>query len=359
VNLDVEIPEGAEERAWRVARAAFEERVPAPRQRRPWRPVLVLAAAAVVAAIVASPPGQAVLDSIRETVGVEHAQPALFSLPTRGRLLVISQRGPWIVQQEGSRRLLGHYRDASWSPFGRFVVASRRNELAALEPDGSVRWSLARRDVRFPRWGGDKVDTRISYLSGAVPRVVAGDGTNDGTFCFTLVAPVAPVWRPGAHRVLAIVGRNSAVYALDVDGCRLRWRSLALPQPRSLEWSSDGSRLLVLDRQGAAILATGKTLSRLGSAVAAAFQPGTHDVASIRPRGASSEVVMGGRVLFRGTGEFRDLAWSPDGRWLLVTWPTADQFVFVRAVGARRIRAISGITQQFGGGSFPRLAGWQ
>jgi hypothetical protein len=359
VKLDVEIPEGSEERAWRMAQTAFEERVPAPRQRRPWRPVLVLAAAAVVAGIVASPPGQAVLDSIRETVGVEHAQPALFSLPTRGRLLVISQRGPWIVQPGGSRRLLGHYREASWSPFGRFVVASRRNELAALEPDGSVRWSLARRDVRFPRWGGDMVDTRISYLSGPVPRVVAGDGTDDGTFCFTLVAPVAPEWHPGGHRVLAIVGRNSAVYALDVDGCKLRWRSLALPQPRRLEWSSDGSRLLVLDRQGAAVLDSGKTVARLGSAVAATFRPRTHDVALIRSRGESSEVVIGGRVLFRGTGKFRDLAWSSDGRWLLVTWPTADQFVFVRVAGPRRIRAVSGITRQFGGGSFPRLAGWQ
>ena len=80
--------------------------------------------------------------------------------------------------------------------------------------------------------------------------------------------------------------------------------------------------------------------------------------ATIRQRGAASEVVAGGRVVFRGTGEFRDVARSPDGRWLLVTWPTADQWVFVRTAGQRKIEAVSGITRQFGGGSFPRIAGW-
>ena len=68
--------------------------------------------------------------------------------------------------------------------------------------------------------------------------------------------------------------------------------------------------------------------------------------------------MAGGRVVFRGTGEFRDVARSPDGRWLLVTWPTADQWVFVRTDGRRKIEAVSGITRQFGGGSFPRIAGW-
>jgi hypothetical protein len=63
-------------------------------------------------------------------------------------------------------------------------------------------------------------------------------------------------------------------------------------------------------------------------------------------------------VVFRGTGEFRDTARTPDGRWLLVTWPTADQWVFVRLSGGRKIVAVSGITEQFGGGAFPRIAGW-
>jgi hypothetical protein len=359
VRLDrVSIPKDAEERAWQVVRTAFEERTPAPRERHLLRPVLVLAAVAAVAGIAASPPGRALISSVRQAVGVKKAQPALFSLPASGRLLVVSHSGPWVVQPDGSKRLLGHYRDASWSPFGRYVVATQKNELVALDPKGNVRWTLARHDVRFPRWTGTHTDTRISYMSGPVPHVVAGDGTNDRVFCFTLAEKVAPLWRPGARRVLAIVARNHAVYAIDIDGCRLVWRSLDLVKPRPLGWSSDGMRLLVLTQRGLLALREGKPLSAPVRAVAAAFRPGTHEIAVIRTRAGASEVALGKRLLFRGTGEFRDLAWSPDGRWLLVTWPTADQWVFVRASGARRIVAVSGITRQFGGGGFPRIAGW-
>ena len=126
-----------------------------------------------------SPPGRAVLDDLREAVGVEQAQPALFSLPAPGRMLVTADSGAWVVQQDGSKRLLGRYDEASWSPFGRFVVASRRNELVALTPEGKVRWSLARPNVRYPRWGGTKTDTRIAYFSGGKLRVVGGDGKGD------------------------------------------------------------------------------------------------------------------------------------------------------------------------------------
>jgi hypothetical protein len=72
----------------------------------------------------------------------------------------------------------------------------------------------------------------------------------------------------------------------------------------------------------------------------------------------TGEVFLGdGRKVFSGTGVFSDLAWSPDGRWLLIAWPTANQWVFVRVAGPRRIVAASAIARQFGG-SFPRLAGW-
>jgi hypothetical protein len=311
VKLDaIPLPEGSEERVWQVVRAAYEGRTPAPRERKVWRPVVVLAAAAVAAAAVASPPGQAVLDSIREAVGIERAQPALFSLPAPGRLLVESADGVWVVWADGSKRRLGDWREASWSPFGRFVVVARVNELAALEPDGDVRWSLARPKVRFPRWAGDRIDTRIAYLSGTSLRVVAGDGTDDRLLRRS-VAPVPPTWLPGA-----------------------------------------GFRLAYTDRSGRAVVVDADT----GRVLPDAAAPAPDDV--IRKRGAASEVVAGGRVVFRGTGEFRDVARSPDGRWLLVTWPTADQWVFVRTAGQRRIEAVSGITRQFGGGTFPRISGW-
>ncbi|MBA2385411.1 MAG: hypothetical protein H0V68_12225, partial [Actinobacteria bacterium] len=119
----IEIPGEHEvrERSWAVVQAAFAEHEPQPR-RRSWKPVAALALVLAVAAGLLSPPGRAVLDGIREVVGVENAQPALFSLPAPGRLLVTSDAGTWVVDRDGSKRLLGSYREASWSPFGRFVV---------------------------------------------------------------------------------------------------------------------------------------------------------------------------------------------------------------------------------------------
>ena len=47
------------------------------------------------------------------------------------------------------------------------------------------------------------------------------------------------------------------------------------------------------------------------------------------------------RVLFRADGRFTRLQFSPSGRWLLVAWPLADQWVYLRpgaAGGARACR---------------------
>ena len=136
-------------------------------------------AVAALAGVLASPPGRSVIQSIREAVGVKKTQHELFSLPAPGRILVDSSGGPWIVDANGSRRRLGSYREASWSPYGRFVVAARPNELVTLDPKGGVHWTLARPEVRFPRWGGTHTDTRIAYVDRAGLHVVAGDGTGD------------------------------------------------------------------------------------------------------------------------------------------------------------------------------------
>jgi hypothetical protein len=205
----------ARERSWAVVRAAFAEREPAPR-RRSWRPVAALALGLVVVAGLLSPPGRAVLGEIREAVGVEHSEPALFSLPAPGRLLVTADSGAWVVEEDGSKRLLGSYREASWSPYGRFVVASRRNELVALTPEGEVRWSLARPDVRFPRWGGTRTDTRIAYLSGGELRVVGGDGRGDHLVDRDAAAE-PPRWLPGQGHRLAYARLDGATHVVDGD----------------------------------------------------------------------------------------------------------------------------------------------
>jgi hypothetical protein len=350
--------------------------VPWPRRR--LRPLLAVAAAVALLAAAASPPGRAVLGSLRDAVGrervvgVERARPALASLPAPGRLLVSSARGPWIVRADGSKRLLGRYDEASWSPQGLFVVATRDRELVALEPNGAVRWTLDRpRPIANARWAPSGF--RIAYLSGERLRVVAGDGRGD-RLLVARAAPVAPAWRPEAEHVLALVGARGLVRVVAADDGRTLWAAAAPPGTVELEWSTDGRRLLARGRTQARVYTAAGELERtIGEPglvlTAAAFLPGSHDLAlagysaltgrgSVRLYGAE----RGGRPLFAGAGRLDDLAWSPNGRWLLVAWPQADQWVFVGMPEVRRLVAVSGIGRQFspgaGSGPFPRVEGW-
>jgi len=358
----IEIPNEheARARAWSVVQAAYAERAPRPRPV-PWRLVAVAASAAALVAATFSPPGRAIVDTVRETIGIADAQKALFALPDGGRLLVVSDGGAWVVARDGARRRLGDYDDATWSPFGNFVAATRTNELAALEPDGDVRWKLARADVRFPRWGGSRSDTRIAYLAGEAVRVVAGDGTRDRAVARG-VTVVAPAWRPGARHVLTYADAAGHVVAVDVDTGRRLWRTRPGGRVAQLEWSTDGRRLLVrrvrfvdvLTREGQPW--TGVRIPN-GAVTAAAFRPRGHTVAVAYKVGNRTRV-LGRRLLFAGLGDVDRVAWSPDARWLLVAWPTANQWLFVRTEGKPRVVAVSSLGTQFDSDSFPRVAGW-
>lgn len=355
--------QGARDRAWVVIAAAFEERQPVERRTHRLRPVIALAVVLALMAAAVSAPGRAVINDIREAVGVERAETGLFSLPGAGELLVASDAGMWVVQQDGSKRLLGTYREATWSPFGRFVAGAGANELAALEPDGSVRWTLSRPDVTSPRWTGAATDTRIAYVDRSGIRLVAGDGTGDSLLVPKARGPLA--WRPGAGFVLAYATSRS-VRVLDLQKGYVIWKARR-PEGRvtAIEWSSDGRRLLVLSPHHLVVfddrgrLVDQEDPSEEWPDVAAAFRPGSHDVGVARVHGSQSTAyVLSGRTLFNGFGVFRDLAWSPGGRWLLVTWPTADQWVFVEAEGKRRIRGVGNVSEQFRSRSAPRIQGW-
>lgn len=363
----IEIPgeHDARERTWHVVESAFSERQPVPRSSHWPRAAAIAVALAALLAAVASPPGQAVLDEIREVVGVERAQPALFSLPAPGRLLVASDAGVWVVQRDGAKRLLGDYREASWSPFGRFVVAARENELAAVEPDGNVRWTLARRDVRFPRWTGSETDTRVAYVDRTGIRIVAGDGSGDRLLVPRARWPLA--WRPGVAFQLAYADRRGRVVLVDAETGRVLWRSRPDGTVVELEWSSNGRRLAA--RRALAVddvavytwrgaLYTGFRVRR-GTVTAAATRPGSSARAVAVDGDGQSRLFVTGvpGSLLSGPGAFEDLAWSPDGRWLAVGWPAADQWVFVQDDG-KRIRAVSNVSEQFRSRSFPRIEGW-
>jgi hypothetical protein len=364
--LAIPVPDelDAQRRAWPVVQAAFAEREPVSWPRRHARPILALAVVLALVAAAISPPGRAFVREVREAIGVEKAEQALFSLPAAGRLLVVSEDGAWVVRRDGSRRLLGPYREASWSPTGRYVVGAERNVLVALEPDGDKRWSLARRNVRLPRWGGDRFDTRIAYLSGRQLRVIAGDGTGDQRLA-PAVDRVAPAWRPGAPHVLAFVERGGRLVVSQTEGERRLW-SRRLGQVEQLEWSSDGRLLLVRGRRFLRAFAPDGTLrfdllrAEAAPVVDASFAPSGRALAFVQPGGVwvidrlRPDGSPARRIL--GEGAFTRVTWSPDGRWVLAAWQRADQWIF-RRIGRRgKIDAVDNVTEQFGG--FPSFAGW-
>jgi hypothetical protein len=326
----------AQARTWEVVAVAFAEREPTPVRRRvPVRALAAVVTVAALAAVAFTPPGDAVLTSVRKAIGVEHAQRALYSLPTGGHVLA----GSSIVNADGSTRRLGDFDEAAWSPFGRFVVAATRDELDAVQTDGTVRWTLARPDVRFPRWGGTRVDTRIAYLSAGRLRVVAGDGTGDREAGPVAAAQVAPAWRPGALPLALAYGDvRGRVWAFEPDTRRLLFRVNA-PSTRKLQWSRDGTRLLVLTRRDVRVYDDrGRLVDRTRGRFADAVFVGDR-VATLTPHALR----LGGRTLFRTSGTLRQLVAAPDRRWLLVTWPEARQWVFVPLARGLHLRAAGNV----------------
>jgi WD40-like Beta Propeller Repeat len=349
----------AEERAWQVVSAAFEAREVRPRARRlraaPAVGLVVLAAA--VAALL-SPPGRAVVDAVRRSIGIENAQPALLELPSPGRLLVSGAGGAWVVQPDGATRRIGPYAQASWSPHALYVVGATGDELAAVQPaNGQVRWQLARPSILFPRWGGTLTDTRIAYLTTGRLHVVAGDGTGDRPL--PRAAHVAPAWEPGASgHVLAYVAAGDRVVVVDADRGTVAWRSRPYADPRSLAWSADGRSLALATRTEVVVFdgATGHARLVAATGVRALAFSSDGRLALLRGDGVLLWSEGRLRTLFVAPGRLDGIAWSPDGRWLLSSLPVADQWVFVQTRGARRVLAVSHIGRRFGGE--PTLDGW-
>jgi WD40 repeat protein len=365
--LGVPGEEEARERAWAVASRAFERRSPA-RPRR-LRPVIALVLALGVGGAALAPPGQAVRHWVADVVGSDERVSPLGTLPAPGRLLVVSPAGPWVVNRDGERRRLGDFTDASWSPHGLFVAATRRYGLSAVEPDGDVRWSIDRiGPVRAPRWSSDGF--RIAYLSGGSLRVVAGDGTGDRRLA-RAVGPVAAAWRPGAGHVLAYVGGAGEVRVVDADSRRTLWRLPPRPHVAGLDWSPDGRRLLVLSPERLAIVDArtrarrDMTLPSGARQTAATFAAAGEGLVVIVRRGDTSELLLvrpgRSRRLFRASGTFSSLALSPDGRFVAVAWPDTDQWLFVPVARGARPRAVSGVAGRFESGGRsgrPDLRGW-
>jgi hypothetical protein len=361
---------GAERRAWSMVREAYLEREPAPRAaRRRVRLAFAPVLAVIAAGLVLSPAGATVGRLITKALGVRDAAPMLSSLPSAGRVLLSGPGGTWTAAADGSLRHLGDFSQASWSPRGLYVVVATKDRIAAVDPRGNIRWAIARPDVSDPRWFSPS-GYRVAYLSAGTVRVIAGDGTGDHLLA-ARAARVAPAWRPGYSFQLAYVTTGNRLVVRDADTGQLLWTQALGARPRELLWAADGSRLVVVSAHAVrtypgsggrpTILhlrgepAGDAALSPDGTRVALVL--GGDRVAIVRAGSASSTV----RQLLAGAG-LREVSFSPNGKWVLISWPAADQWVFVRALGPPRVAAVGRIAQQFAAGgaarSFPRLEGW-
>jgi WD40 repeat protein len=361
---------GAEARAWAMVADAHRARPRAARVGRRGRVLALALACALVAAAVAvaaEPPRwvrHALGDAVRPA---PHVRSSLGSLPA-GRLLVSSSQGTWIVRGDGTRQRLGPWTAATWSPRGLYVAAWRGRELSAVAPNGRVAWTIAARGtVRDATWSPDGY--RIAYRRDDVLAVVAGDGTGARVLAQP-VRGVAPAWRPGAPHTLAWVGASGRIEVRDVDTGAPVWRSAArIGSVSALAWSADGHRLLARGERRVVVLdvrADRVWRVRLpgGARVdAAAWAPrGDRIALALRGAGATSVYVTRSALVPRRrvittSGTLRSLAWSPDGRRLLVRWAEADQWLLLSPDAANpRITAIGSISRRFG--APPTVQGW-
>jgi Tol biopolymer transport system component len=361
---------GAEARAWALLADAHSTRHSAARRSRRGRVIALALAAVLVAAAVAvaaEPPRwvrQALGDAVPSTPRV---RTSLGELPP-GRMLVSSSQGTWIVRGDGTRLRLGPWTAATWSPRGLYVAAWRGRELSAVAPNGRVAWTIAARGtVRDATWSPDGY--RIAYRRDDLLAVVAGNGTG-ARILAQPVRAAAPAWRPGAPHTLAWVGANGRIEVRDVDTGVLVWRSTAsLGAVTALAWSADGHRLLARGARRVVVLdVTGKRSWRVrlpqGTRVgAAAWAPRGNRIA-LALRGATATSVyvtpaplVPRQPVFTTTGTLRSLAWSPNGRRLLVRWADADQWLLLSpSVANAPITAIGSISRRFG--APPTVQGW-
>lgn len=360
---------GAEQRAWVTVRAAYEQRTPSPRRLRFRRPAGVVATVLAIAGVVAlSPAGATVGRLVDRALGIPHAARVLSALPAPGRLLVSGPGGTWIVAADGSVRRVGEWKDASWSPHGLYLAVTARDQLAVVNTRGVLQWALTRPAVSDARWYSPS-GYRVAYLSRTDLRVVAGNGADDHLVA-TSVAHVAPAWRPDHAYQLAYVASDGRLIARNsATGAEL-WASDPGLRIHRLSWSANGTRLLALTRTAALLYTAGGRLLAIrpgGPIKDGALSPDGRELALVTTGSASAVTVYSAHGAHRAIRrvlagvKLGQVTWSPNGAWLLVSWPAADQWVFVHIAGRPHIAAVSRIARQFSkipGARFPRLEGW-
>ena len=353
-------------RSWTVVEAALAERPPTPRRSRmPLRLAIVAGLLCLGLVTALSPAGAWIED--RFEAEQRPPRPAFAALPKIGPVLAISRTGAYAVRPLGIRGL-GPFSDAGWSPRGLHVVGVDGRRVTAVTPGGIVKWSLTRRaQVHHPAWSTG-LGFAVAYLEGRALRVVDGRGDpKTDRRVRRSAAPVTPAWRPRSDSVLSYVTAGAAVETVNVDSRATVWRTApnTLERPLALTWSSDGRQLVALSARSVTVLdAAGRVLRTLplpGVARELALHPsGRHAAVLVRGRGGGRalDVPLDGarqKQLFQG--DLEGMSWSRNGRWLLLGWRGADQWLLLGP--GNRIRALHGVTREIGArGGFPRVAGW-
>ena len=391
----------ATERSWEVVRAAMAERdealVGARRRSRVGVALGALASAGAVLAIALTPAGAEVREWMADAVDpAEVSEPAdrrgLTSVPSGGSLLVGSRAGQWVVDEGGERRLLGDYSSAAWSPSGLFVAVARESELAAVEPDGDVRWSIEASGsgpVSDQVWAPGCC--RVAFRSGESLHVVDGSGAGERQVA-ERVAAIAPAWMPvpyddASRNVLAYADVDDILRISDVDSGE-ELASLPLTRrPLSLSWL-DRDRILVVARDLIEVVRVGGGKSRTlyrperGRIKAASAGPGGELAVVVSSRGGGEaapgrvrsslglvEAAEDGRdpasrELFSGLGRFDGPVFSPNGERIQLGLRDLDQWVFASPKRGVDPIAVGDVSQQFepgsGGGAtpLPHVADW-
>ena len=373
----------AERRAWHVVSAAHAARAPTRERRRGVRFAVAAAAAAALGLLALTPAGAKVGDWIDDVVSPapEATRSSLTSLPAKGRLLVVADGGAFIVRDDGARRRLGTFRDATWSPGGLFVAGARGRELVAMNPDGSERWTRpADGPVSLPRWSPDGY--RIAYRSGSDLHVAIGN--NDASWRVARgVGAAPPAWKPlpqPLDQVLAFAAAGRVRIVEADPPHRVIGVTPPGPGPREIWWGDGGRRLVTVSARSvrvhgpAGALLRTIDLPRGFTSAGSAMAPAGKRLAVVA-RSANAAVpsrlllVRLGRagpprLLVSLPGSFEGLSWSMDGSVLVLGLPEADQWLFVRPRASVAPASVKGIRDVFAGGlqprrgEFPRPAGW-
>jgi Tol biopolymer transport system component len=194
--------------------------------------------------------------------------------------------------------------------------------------DGGPTWSPKGGAIAFTR---ERYDNDFDLRSTAVRIYSRGRGrflARGGGPLWSVRGQIAFTRTTGGDTDLA----ESWIYVMPAKGGTPR----KLTAGGALDWSPDGRRLLIGSAAGeiAVISANGTGLRRLATGYGASWSPDGRRIALITPAGYAAVISPNGRGLRRLARTDGGVLFSPDSRWLAITWE--DELYVVRVSGGGR-----------------------